>query len=608
MFFLSGCSLVPRTSSQSVGAGGVFRDSAYHDGNKAPDGLAPHTLKDASQSLDPLNLRTQADYYYSRGEAFSMEGQSQKAIESFRMVLVYDQKSAQVPLRLAAEYAKLGMLTQAIENAELAIEKNPSYVDARLVLGGLYSSLKAYEKALNQFEIAGKLDPKNPEVQLYLGAVYSEQKKYDEAIRVFEKLSTLEDFRGPHIAHYYIGRVRLDQNTKASISLAEKSFLRAIDLKGNHFESVAALGGLYKNRGQDEKTLKLFERYQKEHGPHSKMADILAQMYLEKENYAAAIDQLEILEQTSDESLNIKLKIAMILIQQKQFKPAIDRLQEIILLVPESDKIRFYLAAVHEELGQSDRALFHYKLIPSESQFFGEAVVQAVYILKKDNRFSEATRLVEPALVARPDLPQLYAIQASVFDEQNLLPQALAVLEQGNKKFPENVQLMFFLGSVLDRVGQKDESIKYMASVIEKDPNHVQALNYLAYTYSDLNRNLDTAYKLVSRALKLSPNDGYIWDTHGWILYQKGNYKDSVKSLERAFKLQPNEAIIAEHLGDVYSKLKVFHQARTMYTRAIELELEPSKRKVVQAKLESLNKQNFIGRTAASAPEVSPEQ
>ena len=49
-----------------------------------------------------------------------------------------------------------------------------------------------------------------------------------------------------------------------------------------------------------------------------------------------------------------------------------------------------------------------------------------------------------------------------------------------------------------------------MQRVIALDDSHVQALNYLAYTYADLGRNLEYAEQLVNRALKIKPNDGFI--------------------------------------------------------------------------------------------------
>ena len=588
---LCGCSTLQPASG--------YRDSAVSDGNRAPHGLAPEKADDIAQSINPTSVQTQADYHYARGEAFSMEGQHQKAIEAFRMVQVYDANSAQVPLRLAAEYVKTGNLTQALEFAEEAVKKNPSYVDARLVLGGLYSSLKSYPKALEQFQKAIQLDPKNEEGHLYLGAVYSETKQYDLAVSTFEKLTKLEAFQNTHLAHYYVARVRMEQNTKESLVQAEKSLQKALSLKPDHFESVVALGSLFRSQKKEAQTLKIYEKYQKEYGPNVRMAEILSQMYLEAEKFDLALDQLEILEKNSDEALNVKLRIAMIYIQKKNYAQAISRLQDIVQQVPESDKIRFYLAAVYEETGDFAKALEHFRMIAPESQFYGESVVHAAHLLKKSKRYDEAIQVVEPATKHRPDLPQLVAVYASLLDDRNELDRSLEVLTEGLRKFPDNTQLLFFLGSVQDRLGKKEECIGSMQKLVSLDPNHVQGLNYLAYTYAETGGDLKEAEKLVQRALAIEPKDGFILDTYGWIQYKLGRYAEAVKTLEKAHGLQPKEAIIAEHLGDAYQKIRVYQRAQAMYQKAIEAEPDQKRRKLIEAKAVALEQQITI-RAAAS--------
>ena len=48
-----------------------------------------------------------------------------------------------------------------------------------------------------------------------------------------------------------------------------------------------------------------------------------------------------------------------------------------------------------------------------------------------------------------------------------------------------------------------------MNKVLEQDKDHVQALNYLAYTYAELGKNLEDAGLMANRALELQPGDGY---------------------------------------------------------------------------------------------------
>ncbi len=570
----------------------VFYDSAMNDHNRAPASMSPpRMVGDSVDNLDPMYMRTQADYYFSMGEAQSLDGNHQKAVESFKLVLVYDPSSPQVRLRLAAEYVKLGMVTEALEQAELSVEKNPRYIDGRLLLGGLYSTLKVYEKAISQYETVLNIDRENAEAPMYLGAVYAELKQYDKAIKYFEKLANNEDYGTPHLAWYYVGRIHGEQAGAAHLKAAESAYKKALNVKPEHLESILALGQLYTKSNQEKRAFELYKTYQRERGPSPKLAEILAQSFLEQERYDEAYEQFEILERYSDDALNAKVKMALVLIEQKKFDPAIEKLKEVLHQVPDSDKIRFYLAAIYEEMGKGNEAIEQFRKIPKDSQYFGESMVHAAYLLKQSKKSDDAMKMIVSALEKRNDIPQFYAIHASLLDEAEKFPEAAEVLKKGIEKFPENIQLQFFLGTISDRLGKKEDVLAHMHKVIEMDPNHVQGLNYLAFVYAESNLKLDEAEQLVRRALALEPNDGFIMDTLGWILYKKGKFSESIKVLEAAYKAQPEESIIAEHLGDAYSKHQLVEKARKMYQHAAESEIDDRKANLIRQKITSLEKQ-----------------
>ena len=129
-----------------------------------------------------------------------------------------------------------------------------------------------------------------------------------------------------------------------------------------------------------------------------------------------------------------------------------------------------------------------------------------------------------------------------------------------------------------------------MKKVLAVDDEHVQALNYLAYTYAESGENLDEALELAGRAVSLRPNDAYITDTLGWVMYKKGKYAEAVKTLEKAYSLKPGEAIIAEHLGDAYLRNQLQTKAMWMYQRAMELSESANEKQKLNAKIVEIEK------------------
>ena len=120
-----------------------------------------------------------------------------------------------------------------------------------------------------------------------------------------------------------------------------------------------------------------------------------------------------------------------------------------------------------------------------------------------------------------------------------------------------------------------------MRKVIELDPKHANALNYLGYTYADLGTNLDEAERLIKEALKYKPNDGYITDSLGWVYYKKGEFEKALQYLQKAVEIVPDDPIMLEHVGDAYLKLNNKSRALEYYKKSLQYK-EKDKEKLEQ--------------------------
>ncbi len=561
---------------------------------------APVLTLTEEQKMDPLYLQTQADYNYSLGEAYSLDGSSQKAIEYFKSTLVYDPNATGVKLRLATEYVRSGQVSEALEITQKVVQQEPENERGRMLLAALYSSMRLYPKAIEQYAAVLAKNSQNSEASLYLGALYAEIEQYDKAIKIFEKLLQAGDEEQLHNVHYYLARVHIEKKSATSMKKAEYHLKKSIEAKPGFLEALLTLGAYYSSRDQDQKAVKLYEDYQKKHGPSARLAEILAQTYLEKEDFETAYSQYEILKSQGEERLKVKMKMALILAEKKIYDKSIEKLKEVLKEVPESDRARFYLAAIYEQTKQVDPAVREYERVPAESSYYNEAVVQGAYLLKNHDRLSEAIKYMEKALKKKQDEPAFYSLYASFLNEAKDPQKAATILQSASKKFPQNTQVLFFLGTIYDSLGEKDRVIDTMKSVIEIDPKHAQALNYVAYTWAEANINLSEAETYARKALQLEPHDGYILDTLGWVLYKQGNLVEAVKYLEAAYKIAPHVSVIAEHLGDIYVRQALVEKAKKMYHHALEVETEEDKADKIKVKITSIEVNS--DRSPASAP------
>jgi tetratricopeptide (TPR) repeat protein len=581
-----------------------FRNSELSNFNPAPKSMSPPNTVSEDPVIDPTHVKTQADYHYALGEALSLDGESEKAIEEFKLATVYDNTSATLRLRLGGEYLRQGLLTEAVEQAEEALRIEPENTEVHLFLGGLYSALKMYRQALEQYQFILKKDPKHEDVSLYVGALYVDQDKFDEAESYFLRAASVPDSEKKHLAYYYIGKMRIGQG-ESHYKQAEAAFVKSLEFKPSFDESVLALSELYSQQKQRPKAFRLLESFQEQFGPKKSVAFQLSQMYLDDEKYDKAYKHLQSLESFEPHNLNVKVKLALILIDQKKYDEAITKLEEIVTVAPTSDKIRFYLAAVYEETGKVELAINNFRKIESSSTYFSDAMIHAAFLFRKKQDLDSASKLMEDAIRVRNDVPQFYAFYASVLDEQKEYKKGIAMLESGIKKFPDNTQLRFYLGSMYERLGRVEDTVAEMRKIVAQDENHVQALNFLAYTFAEQSKNLEEAEGLARRAMGLQPNDGYILDTLGWILFKQGRTEEAIQYLEAAFRSKPDESVIAEHLGDAYYVFELADKAKQMYMKAVSFESDPKKVGKIRAKIGLLESQPKLRRSPASAQEQS---
>jgi tetratricopeptide (TPR) repeat protein len=392
-----------------------------------------------------------------------------------------------------------------------------------------------------------------------------------------------------YLSYYYIGRIRLEQGGVERDKLAEDAFKKVLELKPTHAESAIALASIYEERKNRPQAMQLLENFQMKRGPNPQIALILAQHYIESKKEELALEQYKIVEANSEDDLNAKVKVALLYVELKRFPEAIAKLEEILILVPESDKIRFYLGAVYEEINEIPSAIAQFRKIPTSSPFYVESVIHEAYLQKLSNNVDEAIATVKEGIENRDDVPQMYTLYASLLDDKKEYQKAVSMLTGAIEKIPTDTQLHFYLGSMYDKLGDKKLTIASMRKVLELDAEHVRALNYLAYTYAETDQNLDEAEQMARKALRKNPTDVYIMDTLGWVLYKQGNGQESVKLLEVAHNTKPDESIIAEHLGDAYFKLQLHEKARRMYNVVLEIEKDETTLAKVRQKLAGMD-------------------
>ncbi len=119
---------------------------------------------------------------------------------------------------------------------------------------------------------------------------------------------------------------------------------------------------------------------------------------------------------------------------------------------------------------------------------------------------------------------------------------------------------------------------------LEADPDSVLVLNNYAYNLADQGRRLADAEAMLRYAVELDRDDrvragspdpvhGTYLDSLGWVLFRRGKLAEAKAALEEASRSTDaaGDAVVWDHLGDVYARLGDQAAARTAWTKAVEL-------------------------------------
>ncbi|MBU6154003.1 MAG: tetratricopeptide repeat protein [Bdellovibrionales bacterium] len=528
---------------------------------------APEKFESAAQaSWERGGVEASADYHFSLAQAYSHDGKVDRAIEEFRAALAHDPKSAVIHAKLAAEYLRKGAMSFAIEECQKSLELDPHSVDVRLMLGGVYSLNNEMDLALNEYEQVLKVDPSNDEAAVFKTQVLVEKQKYEEALQFIRKFTT--KVKDSAAAWFYLGKM---EHSTDHTHEAIRAFRHAIDLRPGFSQASLALGLLFESIAQNPKAVEVYTA-QMEEKPDMHVAGRLVTIHLKENRTDEALRILQTMTAMDPEDLNTRLRMGLITMQKGDWAGARVILEALLEKVPDSDKVNYYLGAIYEQEGRIEDTLKHLIRVSPDSKLFEDAFIHAAGIYRRRNESAKAFALIRDAVKRAPENAGFYLLMASMFEDEKKIKEANAALSDGLKIFPEDLKLRYFHGAMLEKLGDTEAAVREMEKILEKTPDHADALNFVAYTWTVQGVRLKDAETMLKRAMKIKPNNPFILDSFGWNQFVLGKHQNALKFLEKAVGLKGDEETILQHLLEAYAKNQMPERARETQGRIESLQ------------------------------------
>lgn len=302
----------------------------------------------------------------------------------------------------------------------------------------------------------------------------------------------------------------------------------------------------------------------------------LARLLVGERRYEEARRHFERLLADNPDNLEIIYPVAMLALQQGDAKTGREQLER--LLASEfQDKatVHFLLGQLDQEQSKLDEALAHFRQVTSGEQYIA-ARSRAAQVLVQQGKLDEARAMLRATRGASAaQQVQLSLAEAQILREANRLNDAYIVLELALNEQPDSIDLLYDAALTAERIDKPELLEMHLARLLELKPDHSHALNALGYSWAERNIRLDEARELIAKALSLTPDDPFIVDSLGWVLYRLGRLDESLGALERAYRLRPDPEIAA-HLGEVLWQLGRKDDARKLIREALKSNPENS--------------------------------
>lgn len=541
---------------------------------------------------------------------------------------------------LAATLIQQKAAEQALEVLSPLLATDTKDVSALVLAAEAFRLKRDHVKAAEYLAKASEIDPRNATIQTQLGyshlaagntelgitelskAAYSEQdsnratsllvaallnkREFDKALAI---LSKLEEKLGNNPGYHVLkGNALLGKN---DITVARKSFERALTLDPGHYPAAAALARLDLADKKPEMAQKRFERILSTEKNNLQAMLALAELASSQKREEAFVDWLKKASETHPEAIAPRKAMVQHLLSKKENQKALVAAKEVVNLDPDNPAAQELLGSVMLAMGDLDGAISTYAKITRLASQSPDAYTKLARVQVRANKLKDARNSLDTALKLQPDHQPSLDILIGLEMKAGKPDQALKLARQIQSSHPDSPLGFEREGDIL--LSQKnppaatkayDQALaKNAGSVLFIKSHRAHAMTggpmaeeklrnwllrhpkdgivrfYAAEYYSSIGRQRDAiaAYELLvsqvpghtsalnnlaglyqsmgdkralptaERALKTSPDNPAVLDTLGWILVEQGQIDRGLELIEGSLAQLPDNATIRYH-------------------------------------------------------------
>jgi tetratricopeptide (TPR) repeat protein len=348
---------------------------------------------------------------------------------------------------------------------------------------------------------------------------------------------------------------------------AQRTMQKALQLAPTNINLVAGYVSLLHKEGRTQSALDWVEKRVSRQPKAFDLRMLYARFLAETKHFDEARKQFQILAKQAPKNADVHYGLGISYLQNNQLVKAKQHFTALLSEEQYLNQARYYLGQIAEASKDYESALKWYSAIDDDNYF--DAQLNIALVLARQKKLEEARRHLHSlkAQVPQQEL-RIARIEGEILTEAGHYQEAMKIYDRvlGDRYDSELLYTRAMLAEKMGRLAILEQDLR---RILEREPDNVQTLNALGYTLADRTDRHQEAYTLIKRALELSPNDFYILDSMGWVLYRLGRLQEAVRYLRKAQRIR-NDPEVAAHLGEVLWVLGDKAEARKIWSKALK--------------------------------------
>lgn len=488
--------------------------------------------------------------------------------------IFYDLARTERDARLAERAAKIAaygnISNLAVPAIQLWAELDPDSTEA--------------QQAMTEMLIAtGKLDETRP----YLSKLLSKEETRASGFLYLNTLLNRSPDKAAVLELVQFLAQPYPESAEAQFAIAQSAWiankdeiaLTAINKAGKlraGWDIAALLKGQILYRKSPQAAIDYYYEFLKSHPQSNEVRINLAKLLVNQKQFEAAKKEYPlIIEQSKNSSpkntADVTAVVGLLSYQSADYISAQNYFQQALAMdFKDADQLYLYMGQTSEKLDQNEAAADWYKKIALGPRYL-EAQLSLANLVARTQSADKAIDILDELADLNTE-QQIIVIQAqaSILVRAKRDQEAFDLLEKAVKNLPNTPELVYDYALAAERIKKFDLMESELRRAIAEKPDFAAAYNALGYSYADRNIKLNEAIKLIEKALELSPNDHYMLDSLGWAHFRKGNLDKAIQYLQEAYNINPDPEIAA-HLGEVLWHKGQHEQAKKIWNDAISV-------------------------------------